>query len=150
MFIHYGLALLIGDDGEVRAEARRQPEGDGPTWLSQAPWQHYLDPVLRGCGDLHNRYATEIAQKLTALAGETSGSRTVTPGSITCSWHLTPASTLHLSVVFPLGESPGETVLGVIVSADLLSDPAWETKEIEAALRGAPALDAIRHLCEPN
>lgn len=150
MFIHYGLALLVDDNGEVRVEARRQPEGDAPTWPPQAPWQHYLDPVLRGCGDLHNHDATEIAQRLTALAGETSGSRTLTPRSITCSWHLTPASTLHLSVVFPLGESPGETVLGVIVSADVLSDPAWETKETEVGLRRAHALDAIRHLSEPN
>jgi hypothetical protein len=150
MFIHYGLALSIGDEGEMRVEIRRQAQEDAPTWPSQAPWQPYLDPVLRGCGDLHNRDATEIAEKLTALAGETSGSRTLTPRSISCSWHLSPASTLHLSVVFPLGESRGETVLGVIVSADVLSDPAWETKEIEAALRAVPALDAIRHLCEPN
>lgn len=65
---------------------------------------------------------------------------------VVCYWYLTPASTLQLSVVLPSEDSGGETILGVILSADVLSDRSWEIAEAGEMLRDSPMLTALAEL----
>lgn len=65
-------------------------------------------------------------------------------GKAACYWYLTPASTLHLTVTLPSGKSSGETMLGVVFSADALSDAAWEIAEAALALPRSGIPQALR------
>lgn len=147
MFIHYGVVSRTGEDGGERVERIRQAQEESPAWPLETPWQADLERILTGPAEpLHRLKPAEITRSSDVLARRTSGERMFDEARVVCYWYLTPASTLQLSVVLPSEDSGGETILGVILSADVLSDRSWEIAEAGEMLRDSPMLTALAEL----
>lgn len=148
MFVHYGVSARTLADGRLRVEKIRQAQEQAPAWPAEAPWQEELEAVLAAPGGaLHRLDPPELMRTLDTVLEATSGDRMGDWQTVACYWYLTPGSTMQLSVMLPREDFRGETVLGVILSADFLSDAEAEIAEAGEALRRAPMVGALAIVC---